>query len=73
MVRHIEQRACGVQVVAPCPLAEMLHDVIGFHEVAHALVDLLRYSHDPMASDLRTKIANTYAEKLAPVVVKGEL
>lgn len=70
LVHHIETRAGNVRVVAPCPLAEMLHDVIGWHVVAHSLVELLRYSRDPLAADLRARIASTYAERLAPEFVR---
>jgi len=71
LVQHLEQRCGGVTVVAPCPLAEMLHDVMGFHAVAHALLDLLRNSRDPLANDLRHTIARRYADMLAPTLEAG--
>lgn len=65
LVPHIEQRVGGGEVVAMCPLAEMLGEVMRTHVVAGALVSTLRYSQCPEVATLRRTIASQYADTFA--------
>jgi microcompartment protein CcmL/EutN len=65
MLLHVEHRIGG-DVVAPCPVAEAFAEVMGHHDVHHALLDLLRDCKSLQADSLRTAIATRYAERNAP-------
>lgn len=65
LLPHIEQRVHN-DIVAPCPIAEILGELMHEHCVASELLRLLRESNDPAVRDLRTRIARTYADKYAP-------
>jgi len=64
LLPHIEQRIHG-DVVAPCPIAEIVGEVVDQHCVASELLRLLRYCDHPDVRDLRTRIANVYADLYA--------
>lgn len=66
-VHHVEQRQAA-KVVAPCPLAEVLADLLHDAPVSHALLLLLRYGTHDSVIELRNVIAERYAELLAPDV-----
>lgn len=61
MLPHIERRV-HTDIVALCPVGEVLGELMELDAVAGALLHVLRNSHCPQVAQLRTVIATEYAK-----------